>query len=163
VLPLSSYHPRPFYKDTQASKQASMNENAANATTMSSSSNHNKKPNNPNKKKVEPDRVLILGKPDWNRCDNEVVSARYTLWTFFPKVSRIGKSYNNCCLFVCRRKKEKKEKLTLACSFSFLCLWQMAKQRLFYYFFFFFSSPNMNRQFWNSFDDLRIYTFWPSV
>ena len=36
--------------------------------------------------KKEPDRVLIVGKPDSDRCDNKVVSARYTLLTFFPIV-----------------------------------------------------------------------------
>ena len=39
------------------------------------------------KKKVkEPDRVLIAGKPDLDRCDNKVVSARYTAFNFFPVV-----------------------------------------------------------------------------
>ena len=38
-------------------------------------------------KQVEPDRVLIPGRPDLERCDNEVVSAKYTVWNFFPKVS----------------------------------------------------------------------------
>jgi hypothetical protein len=34
----------------------------------------------------EPDRVLTLGKPDLERCDNKVVSARYNPITFFPVV-----------------------------------------------------------------------------
>jgi Ni,Fe-hydrogenase I cytochrome b subunit len=34
----------------------------------------------------EPDRILLTGKPDYERCDNKVVSARYTLVTFFPVV-----------------------------------------------------------------------------
>jgi hypothetical protein len=39
------------------------------------------------KKKVkEPDRVLIPGRPDLDRCDNKVVSARYTAVTFLPVV-----------------------------------------------------------------------------
>ena len=38
------------------------------------------------KNKKEPDRVLIAGKPDYERCDNKVVSARYTPLTFLPVV-----------------------------------------------------------------------------
>lgn len=38
------------------------------------------------KDKKEPDRVLIAGKPDYERCDNKVVSARYTPLTFLPVV-----------------------------------------------------------------------------
>lgn len=41
----------------------------------------------PKKKEKEPDRVLILGKPDYERCDNQVVTSRYTLLTFIPVVS----------------------------------------------------------------------------
>jgi len=37
--------------------------------------------------KTEPDRVLIAGKPDKDRCDNKVVSAQYTPLNFFPIVS----------------------------------------------------------------------------
>ena len=37
-------------------------------------------------KKVEPDRILIAGKPDYEQCDNKVVSARYSLLTFLPVV-----------------------------------------------------------------------------
>jgi hypothetical protein len=41
------------------------------------------------KKKVkEPDRVLIPGRPDLERCDNKVVSARYNVVTFFPVVRK---------------------------------------------------------------------------
>ena len=41
------------------------------------------------KKKVkQPDRVLIPGRPDLERCDNKVVSARYTAVTFLPVVRR---------------------------------------------------------------------------
>jgi hypothetical protein len=41
------------------------------------------------KKKVkEPDRVLIPGKPDLERCDNKVVSARYNVVTFLPVVRK---------------------------------------------------------------------------
>jgi hypothetical protein len=34
----------------------------------------------------EPDRVLTLGRPDLERCDNKVVSARYNPVTFLPVV-----------------------------------------------------------------------------
>ena len=37
-------------------------------------------------KAKEPDRVLICGKPDFDRCDNQVTTARYTALTFFPVV-----------------------------------------------------------------------------
>jgi hypothetical protein len=55
------------------------------------------------KKKV-PDRVLLAGKPDYERCDNKVLSARYTPLNFFPVVSRCGLWYSSgysCrCLFL---------------------------------------------------------------
>lgn len=38
-------------------------------------------------KHTEPDRVLVLGRADYDRCDNEVISARYNAFSFFPKVS----------------------------------------------------------------------------
>ena len=38
------------------------------------------------KKEKEPDRVLVPGKPDLERCDNKVVSARYTVYNFLPVV-----------------------------------------------------------------------------
>ncbi len=38
------------------------------------------------KKVKEPDRVLVPGRPDLERCDNKVVSARYTAVTFLPVV-----------------------------------------------------------------------------
>jgi hypothetical protein len=41
------------------------------------------------KKAKEPDRVLIAGKPDLDRCDNKVISARYTALNFLPVVSRL--------------------------------------------------------------------------
>lgn len=40
------------------------------------------------KKDKEPDRILLPGKPDFDRCDNKVVSARYTIYNFLPVVSR---------------------------------------------------------------------------
>uniref|UniRef100_A0A7S3KZS3 P-type sodium-transporting ATPase4 n=1 Tax=Amphora coffeiformis TaxID=265554 RepID=A0A7S3KZS3_9STRA len=36
------------------------------------------------KKEKEPDRILLPGKPDLDRCDNKVVSARYTIYNFIP-------------------------------------------------------------------------------
>jgi hypothetical protein len=41
------------------------------------------------KKEKEADRVLLAGKPNLDRCDNKVVSARYTLYNFLPVV-RVG-------------------------------------------------------------------------
>jgi hypothetical protein len=35
----------------------------------------------------EADRLLVLGRPDYDRCDNKVVSARYTFYNFLPVVS----------------------------------------------------------------------------
>jgi hypothetical protein len=35
----------------------------------------------------EPDRILHPGTPDLDRCDNKVVSARYSFYTFFFVVS----------------------------------------------------------------------------
>jgi hypothetical protein len=37
-------------------------------------------------KVVAPDRILVPGKSNLDRCDNKVVSARYTALTFFPVV-----------------------------------------------------------------------------
>jgi len=34
----------------------------------------------------EPDRVLVLGKPDYERCDNKVITSRYTIVSFLPVV-----------------------------------------------------------------------------
>lgn len=36
---------------------------------------------------VEVDRLLTPGNADYARCDNKVVSARYTVWNFLPIVS----------------------------------------------------------------------------
>jgi hypothetical protein len=36
------------------------------------------------------ERILIAGRADFDRCDNKVKSARYTLLTFFPKVCKTG-------------------------------------------------------------------------
>ena len=39
------------------------------------------------KEVAEPERILIPGKANLHRCDNKVVSAKYTAWNFFPLVS----------------------------------------------------------------------------
>jgi len=44
------------------------------------------------KKEKEPDRILLPGKPDLERCDNKVVSARYTIYNFIPVVSDQSKT-----------------------------------------------------------------------
>ena len=41
---------------------------------------------NDGKAAKEPDRVLVVGQPDFGRCDNQVTTARYTAITFFPVV-----------------------------------------------------------------------------
>lgn len=33
------------------------------------------------------ERVLTAGCPELDRCDNKVISAKYTVWNFLPKVS----------------------------------------------------------------------------
>jgi hypothetical protein len=38
------------------------------------------------------DRVLVAGRPDFERCDNKVLTAKYSLLTFLPIVS--------LCLFI---------------------------------------------------------------
>jgi hypothetical protein len=43
-------------------------------------------PTMPRPKAKEPDRVLICGRPDFDRCDNQVTTARYTALTFLPVV-----------------------------------------------------------------------------
>ena len=40
------------------------------------------------KDKKEPDRVLVAGQPDYEQCDNKVISARYSLLTFLPVVRK---------------------------------------------------------------------------
>ena len=41
------------------------------------------------KEEPEADRVLIPGRPSLDRCDNKVVSAKYTAWNFLPLVSTL--------------------------------------------------------------------------
>lgn len=38
------------------------------------------------KNKHQDDRLLVVGRPEYDRVDNKVVSARYTVWNFLPKV-----------------------------------------------------------------------------
>jgi hypothetical protein len=51
----------------------------------------------PRPKAKEPDRVLICGRPDFDRCDNQVTTARYTALTFLPVVRSFC---SIVCLFV---------------------------------------------------------------
>jgi hypothetical protein len=37
--------------------------------------------------KDEGDRILVAGRPDYERCDNKVITSKYTLLTFLPVVS----------------------------------------------------------------------------
>jgi hypothetical protein len=41
-------------------------------------------------KEKEPDRTLVLGRPDLEQCDNKVISARYNAITFIPVVRFFG-------------------------------------------------------------------------
>lgn len=34
------------------------------------------------------DRILVAGKPAFNRCDNKITTYKYTLWSFIPVVSK---------------------------------------------------------------------------
>lgn len=43
------------------------------------------------------ERILIAGRADFDRCDNKVKSARYTLVTFFPKVCLDGRAQHQVC------------------------------------------------------------------
>ena len=35
------------------------------------------------------DRVLVAGRPDYNRCDNMITTYKYTVWTFLPIVRNL--------------------------------------------------------------------------
>jgi hypothetical protein len=48
------------------------------------------------------DRILIAAKGELDQCDNKVVSARYTLITFFPLVRSKHLSYDLISLFFCK-------------------------------------------------------------
>lgn len=57
------------------------------------------------KKEIQPDRILLPGKPNYEHCDNKVVSARYTLVTFFPVVrTYVRMYYDNTASFRCKKK-----------------------------------------------------------
>lgn len=45
----------------------------------------------PEEEEPEADRLLIPGKPDEDRCDNKVVSARYTVYNFLFIVSAMSR------------------------------------------------------------------------
>lgn len=47
----------------------------------------------------QPDRVLLPGRPDLERCDNKVVSARYTALSFFPVVRSSYRFLESCLSF----------------------------------------------------------------
>jgi hypothetical protein len=32
------------------------------------------------------DRILVAGRPNFNRCDNMIVTSKYNAWTFLPVV-----------------------------------------------------------------------------
>lgn len=35
----------------------------------------------------ESHRVVVAGRPNYNRCDNMIVTSKYTAWSFLPVVS----------------------------------------------------------------------------
>lgn len=55
----------------------------------------------PKKVKKAPDRILTPGLPNYERCNNEVTTSRYTAWTFLPVVSVKGS--NGWLLLALRR------------------------------------------------------------
>jgi hypothetical protein len=59
------------------------------------------------------DRVLIAGKAHYDRCDNKVKSARYTLFTFFPKV--------RCCRWCCFFKQKNQHDNVEECWMNEVC------------------------------------------
>jgi hypothetical protein len=44
----------------------------------------------------EGERVLVAGRPNYNRCDNMIVTSKYTLWSFLPVVSYIISFEKQC-------------------------------------------------------------------
>jgi len=51
------------------------------------------------KKEVrEPDRILIPGKPDFERCNNKIKTARYSALTFLPVVRQANRSSRSLLL-----------------------------------------------------------------
>lgn len=49
----------------------------------------------------EGDRVLLAGKPDYDRCDNMITTSRYTPWNFLFLVRRPSTKGNNPGNFEC--------------------------------------------------------------
>ena len=43
------------------------------------------------------DRVLVAGLPDYTRCDNTLITSKYTPWNFLPLVRSL---FVSCFLFV---------------------------------------------------------------
>ena len=43
----------------------------------------------------ETERILVAGRPDYSRCDNTVITAKFTAWTFLPLVSLIANNREN--------------------------------------------------------------------
>ena len=43
------------------------------------------------------DRVLVAGLPDYTRCDNTLITSKYTPWNFLPLVRSL---FVSCLLFV---------------------------------------------------------------
>ena len=41
----------------------------------------------------ETERILVAGRPDYSRCDNTVITAKFTAWTFLPLVSLIANNH----------------------------------------------------------------------
>jgi hypothetical protein len=46
----------------------------------------------------EGDRVLVVGRPNLNRCDNMIVTSKYTAWSFLPVVSKSVKLISLGCM-----------------------------------------------------------------
>jgi hypothetical protein len=40
-----------------------------------------------NHEREERERVLMAGRPNYYRCDNKIITAKYTVWNFLPIVS----------------------------------------------------------------------------
>jgi len=89
------------------------------------------------KEKAESDRILVVGKGEFDRCDNEVISARYTVLSFFPKVRKFLLQINDC--FV-------------VCFFS-------GSTRADFFLSFFFALNIIYRLFWSNFGALPISIF----
>ncbi|KAL7578624.1 hypothetical protein ACA910_009770 [Epithemia clementina (nom. ined.)] len=72
---------------TKTNQRPGRRRNARSKTMTGGGSNSDSNSNdNNNNNMMEPDRrrILLPGKPDMERCDNRVISARYTALSFFP-------------------------------------------------------------------------------